>query len=872
MTPERWQQIKEILDRATEIDESAREEFLSSICNGDAELRDEVDSFLFFDEKADEALENPSFSIAAQQDEMVTAVSYQGRQIGNYRIIGELGSGGMGAVFLAERADGNFEQKVALKLIKRGMDSEIVLRRFFNERRILASLEHPNIARLIDGGTTEDGVPYFVMEYVEGKLIIEYADVNELNLEKRLKLFLEVCSAVSFAHQNLVIHRDLKPSNILVTADGTPKLLDFGIAKMLEGGTGKMVTATRQFALTPEYASPEQIRGETLTTATDVYSLGIILYEILTGTRPYETENQSFGDIINTICETIPLRPSLNKNQANRVSAKSLQGDLDNIILKALRKEPERRYASVEQLSTDIDRHLNGLPVSATRDTTRYRLGKFFARNRYVVAAAALIFLTMAIGLVATLYQARIAQREKARAEQRFNDVRRLTNSIMFEMNDKIIESPIRARELLVTRALEYLDKLAQETDSSDEIQSELATAYEKIGEVQAQLFDPGLGRTSEALASHRRALEIRETLYAKDPNNTALGLEVVRSHLFVGDLSTVNGEIAAAVGEYEKAIDLNSKLAALKPDNDDIRLTSARAYARMGQAVLRSGSLGLAERYYDQALEIYQETSDRNPENARAKRGLLVMYSYIGYVKLLMLDLKAAHDFFSRSLETTEKLAAADTANAQYRDDLSNGRFWLGIVLNEEGRYDESLAEYELALELQRSLSEADQANLGIVNGMGDTYVEIGITQTHRKNFPAALAGFRSALGGYSSVLKADTNNQAAKRQVAYTQRNMADTITISGDLKGGYELYQEARSAYKSLIENDDANTEWQNDLATCELKMAENLLRQNRRDEARILLKSSIEMFEKLAAGSSENMRIKRDLEMAKYYIAG
>jgi len=307
MSPERWQKIKKILENALETAPELRSAYLDQICGNDKDLRCEIQKLLEFENSGEDILELNPISAVLQNGN--SAKSQIGRQIGNYKIIGELGAGGMGAVFLTERADGEFSQKAALKLIKRGMDSDAVLRRFFNERQILASLEHPNIARLIDGGTTEDGLPFFVMEYVEGANILDYADANDLDLDERLKLFREVCAAVSFAHQNLVIHRDLKPSNILITNDGKVKLLDFGIAKLLNSDATNQ-TATQMQVFTPEYASPEQIKSEKLTTATDVYSLGVILYELLTGTRPHKTDSKNISEIIKSVCETEPKPPS----------------------------------------------------------------------------------------------------------------------------------------------------------------------------------------------------------------------------------------------------------------------------------------------------------------------------------------------------------------------------------------------------------------------------------------------------------------------------------------------------------------------------------------------------------------------------------
>jgi eukaryotic-like serine/threonine-protein kinase len=500
MSPERWRQIKSILEEALERPADERSVFLAETCASDDELRREVESLLEFDVPDSDFIEDSVFRLTESLLEGA-GQAFIGKRFGKYEIISELGAGGMGAVFLAERADGEFRQKVAVKIIKRGMDSGAIVSRFLNERQILATLDHPNIARLIDGGTTENGLPYFVMEYVEGETILEFAQRRGLSIEQRLDLFREVCAAVSFAHRNLVIHRDLKPSNILVTQDGEPKLLDFGIAKLVKTDISDK-TATQAFAFTPEYASPEQMMGGRLTTATDIYSLGVILYELLTETRPFSFEDKNFGQIVQTVTQTEPPPPSsaakansgkkinaeneIDSTQSINPNSKSLRGDLDNIVLKALKKEPERRYQTVEQFSEDVRRYLKGLPVLARRDTIIYRAEKFARRNPLVVAAAALSFLILVGGSVGVAWQAGIANVERERAERRFGDVRRLANSFIFEIDEEIEKSPVRARELLARRAIEYLDNLAREAEGDMELQSELAAAYEKIGDVQS--------------------------------------------------------------------------------------------------------------------------------------------------------------------------------------------------------------------------------------------------------------------------------------------------------------------------------------------------------------------------------------------------
>ena len=399
---ERWARVKELFEAAVDLDPNQRAAFLEKECGGDEALRSEIESLLKSDEQTGGFIEQPAFAIPRDLFPDNVEEPFVGRQFGAYQVIREIGRGGLGAVYLAARADDEYRKQVAIKVIRRGLDTDDIIRRFRNERQILAQLDHPNIARLIDGGTTDDGLPYFVMEYVNGEPINAYCDANALPTTERLTLFRKVCAAVTYAHQNLVIHRDLKPSNILVTQEGEPKLLDFGIAKLL--GTGdelftQTIPALR--VMTPEYASPEQVKGEKITTTSDVYSLGVLLYELLTGQRPYRLKTRTPEEIARAITEQEPERPSTAVTRADPGSlqspirnSKSLRGDLDNIVLMAMRKEPARRYSSVGQFSEDIRRHLEGLPVVARKDTVRYRSEKFVKRHKVGVAAAALIGLS----------------------------------------------------------------------------------------------------------------------------------------------------------------------------------------------------------------------------------------------------------------------------------------------------------------------------------------------------------------------------------------------------------------------------------------------------------------------------------------------
>jgi eukaryotic-like serine/threonine-protein kinase len=424
MTPERYQQVKELFQSALKHEGSQRKRFLAEACAGDPSLREEVESLLTSHEEAPSFIESSALEIVSKVLPDQPDKQMVGQRIGPYKVIREIAHGGMGAVYLAFRADDEYQKQVAIKLIKRGMDTDSIIRRFRNERQILANLDHPNIARLIDGGTTEDGLTYFIMDHVEGLPIDAYCDAHKLSIAERLKLFCTVCSAVEYAHQHHVIHRDLKPSNIFINIEGVPKLLDFGIAKLLNPEPPfQTVESVGLGPMTPDYASPEQVRGETITPASDVYSLGVLLYELLTGHRPYRIKSRTPQEIERVICEEEPERPSraigcieevLGSDGTSEITItpesvsatrdgqseklrRYLAGDVDKILLMALRKESERRYPSVDRFSEDIRRHLEGQPVIARKDALYYRSTKFIKRNKATFVAVALTAVILVI-------------------------------------------------------------------------------------------------------------------------------------------------------------------------------------------------------------------------------------------------------------------------------------------------------------------------------------------------------------------------------------------------------------------------------------------------------------------------------------------
>jgi eukaryotic-like serine/threonine-protein kinase len=605
---ERRAQIEELFEAALEHSEADRSEWLEAECAGDAELLAEVQALLAAHELADQLFAEPK-------------ESPPGGRLGPYRILRELGRGGMGVVYLAERADGQFQRRVAIKLVGTTDADDPVHQRFLAERQILAGLDHPNIARLLDGGITEDGRPYLALEYVEGLPITTYCDRHRLSIEERLRLFVDVCEAVQHAHQNLVIHRDLKPSNIMVTAAGQVRLLDFGIAKLLNPALSSAASPATRIdlrAMTPEYASPEQVRGDALTTASDIYSLGVLLYEILTGTRPYEIQSTSPAAIAAIVCERDPERPSTRvlrdtggddapadattigspalsaaaarKNSAERLRRR-LRGDLDSIVMMALRKEPGRRYASPSLLAQDIRRHLEGQPVLAHRGSRRYRMRKLLRRHRVAASAAALVFLSLVFGLGSALWQASVADRERAlaerarvAAEQAAEQAEEVTSFLM-GMFEAATGDPVAGGDEVTARDL--LRRGAARADELGQHPEVQARMLDVIGQAHRHL-----GAYEDAQRLLERAVAIRREL------DGPRSLDLASALIHLSWVHRSKSDRAAALALATDALEIRRTV--LPPEHPDIAL----ALYEVGRVTPDPRE---AERLYREAYDLLQ-------------------------------------------------------------------------------------------------------------------------------------------------------------------------------------------------------------------------------------------------------------------------
>jgi len=826
MTPERWKQVEAVFEQAIELPTDQRPAFLQSRCGGDEELRREAQSLLDSHARAGSFIEQRSLFISGDGIDEHAATVTCGQLIGTYRVVREIGRGGMGAVYLAERADEQYQKRVAIKLIKRGMDTDAVLRHFRNERQILASFDHPNIARLLDGGTAGSGLPYFVMEYVEGLPIDAYCETHALPLNERLELFREVCAAVTYAHRHAVIHRDIKPSNILVIDDGAPKLLDFGIAKILQpGGTMEAAaTMTGLRLLTPEYASPEQVQGKPLTTATDVYSLGVVLYQLLTGQKPYRLKTGTPEEISRAITEQEPAKPSTavgrdaalqRPDSAARCPyhPKLLRGDLDNIALKALRKEPERRYPSVEQFSEDIRRHLQARPIRARKDTIHYRTAKFVQRNRVATAAAMLLFVSLVSGIIATTWEAHkaraeeaVAKEQKKRAERRFNDVRHLAHSVLFDYHDAIKDLPgaTRVRERLVKDALVYLDSLASEAEGDPALQRELAAAYDRVGNVRGQAYGASLGDRAGAMDSYLKALRIREALAMANPKDVQSRRELAESHRTIGWQLLDTTEGTQGLEHLRKAVDFDRELTVENPANTDLQYQLSVVQSEFGMALEEHGDLNGALDQLHRALASQEKLLADHPRERKYRRALARTYDAMGRGLDMAGDVAGALEANQKGLALEEVSAAEDPTNGIYQRGLEISYANDGDYRDRSGDKRGALESYRKGISISEQIVAADPLDTGASDDLACEFQRMADLLAALGDDSQALSNYEKSLQIYEKTSAKAPENLWERLQLAISRAGVGKMQSRLGNIASAVEECRKTVSLLEETTEN--------------------------------------------------------------------
>ncbi len=866
MTQDRWRQIQGIFEAASTLEGRDREAYLDASCAEDPLLREEVVSLLRagdeygpFDAMASRFAASLSSSRAEDPE--------AGARIGPYRLLRKIGEGGMGVVYQVERADGQFEQQAALKLVRRGAGASPLLHRFLNERQILARLVHPNIARLYDGGfirpapgEPDDGRPYFVMEYVEGTSIDDYCDAHRLDVNARLELFCHVCDAVGYAHRNLVVHRDLKPSNILVTGGGEVKLLDFGVAKLLETASESDSATLTQIglrAMTPEYASPEQVRRAPITTATDVYALGIILYELLSGHRPYRVETLSPGAMERVICEVEPQLPStmvnrevdtpheeagLTPDEIGRARASSgetlrrrLAGDLDTIVMKALRKEPERRYASAEQFRDDVRRHLQGHPVLARPSTTTYRISKFVRRHRLGAAAAVLIAVSLVTGMIGTTWQARIAadERDHARVEAEKAEQVAAFLEDLFNASDPLTASEterpdtLQLREFLARGAKRVRRDLSAQPAVQARMLNVVGNVYHSLG-----LYD-------EAVPLLEESLRIRRASLGPDHPDVAESLHGLAAALHRKD------EFDASHARFEEALAISAGSAEARD------ASRARVLVDFALLLRDEGDFDEADRLLQEALDIQRERfGNEHIDVATTLMHLGTVFHYRSdldpaesyYLEALALHrklLSEGHPTLAESLLNTgtflREKGNVEAAEPLLQEALSVRRRVLGdehpltvtaiyelaMLFREKKDYAEAASLFSKVIDLDRNLLGPDHHYVGM-----DLY-ELGITLSRMEDYDGAEKAYREALAVVRKTLPYD------HPMTANILNGLGFNFVRKGAPAEGEPMLREALQIFRRQVGDEG----WRTGMAESTLGHA--LLLQGRFEEAEPLL---------------------------------
>lgn len=821
MSEQLQQQANVILNQALDLPADQRIQFVAQACQLNPALHKLVSSLLRHLDQLDDFLESPAH---LPDLEAPAPVPQAGDIIGNWCVIRELGRGGMGLIFLVERSDGAVKQTAALKIVSDAVTSEALLQRFHSERQILANLNHPDIARLIDAGSTTDGRPYFVMEYMNGVAIDQYCAVMKLNLHQRIHLFARVCQAVHYAHQHLIIHRDLKPANILVAADGSLKLLDFGIAKLLDHDAAEQDSGAASWLLTPMYASPEQLAGQVLSISTDVYSLGVILYGLLTGKMPYHFDSGSLPEILHQLTKHVATRPSevVTKNgvradatsselasdevlQVGRKLARQLRGDLDNILLKAINKLPESRYASADDFRQDLQRYLSHQPIQATPPSWHYRLRKMLQRYPWVVAASTVTALSLVVGTGLALWQAREATKAQAVAEFRFDQTRQLARSMLFEINDSLEKGPTIAREKLLATALQYLKQLAADQNLQPDLKRDVASAYERIGDIVGNQTVDNLGRTKEAERYYQEALKLRlsnshaATMHLDDLK----GLLAIHHRL--GDIAWAQGRAQDAQQNYQAAITDAKQIFDRTPTPAaELEWLSRRRY---GAAILYTrgqanvGQLSQAIKAFSQLKLDLETFMQRHQGNSDALKVLVPVLSQLVDLYRVTGDLPAANQTSLLSLAQAEKKLQENVDDPRWRRQLTVTQRQIGDILIEQGQYAEGFKQLRLALAIRQSIAEKDAGNERAARDVAIAHSALADALEATQDYAGAQAEFQIALDRYVVQARSNPNNAALQAGLLELQLALANTQYLQGKFAAASFSLAELRNRLADL-----------------------------------------------------------------------
>ena len=853
MNAERWQAIGELFEQALPLPAGERTALLDDACGVDEELRREVTSLLashnagggFLQHRIEKAL-------ASFYDTSVSGT--QPVRVGPYRLIRELGRGGMGTVFLAERDDDEYYAQVAVKLVRPGMDTEFILARFRRERQTLARLQHPNISRLLDGGTTENGLPYFVMEYIDGPWLTAFAADRRMPVDDRLRMFLDVCSAVDYAHRNFIIHRDLKPGNILVDPDGVPKLVDFGICKLLRAGA-IAATDSAVAPMTPDYASPEQVRGDAVTPLSDIYSLGAVLYELLTGTCP-----RRYGRLTRVAIEQmsragIALPSTVAGDQA---IARQLKGDLDSILMRALETEPERRYQGAAQLAEDLRRYLHDEPVHAQLQTVRYRAFKFVRRHRGHVLAAAAVLVTLTAGLAVSIHE---AQRASSRQQQ----VRMMADKLVFDVHDAVRDLPgsTKARAVIVQTALHYLDASVNSVHGDGVAEKELGKAYRRLGDVQGNLRGANLGDSSGALARYRQAITLLDDAIRRAPGDLDAATERLVLYNRIGTLHAFTGQLRDAVQTMEDGIRFGR--AYTESSDAEVRMALSALYLDCGDAKRNMNDYAAALRDSSDALNLSRRVAAERPADPATRSSLANAYAAVGMAESGLNQLEPALAHLRQGIAEMEKLVASDPRNVSWNRDLMLAYGHEADVLGNPGLHNlgdraGALQAYRKAAAIGKTLYETDRADQRAAADYGIVLTRVE-TMMDDRDPRAKLAVQKESSRVLEDAAKINPDNVALRIYLALVNQHLGDSYTIAADIEAAHQAYLSSAAIASSALKSGHASLHIL--LIQSNQRLALNAVARGRRAEALEYAANALRAGENPPTGSGPLRALPRGL---------
>jgi hypothetical protein len=846
-----WGRLQDHLDEICTLDEDSRRLILDQRCNGDDRLRAEAERMVraFDSERAAnvEARAAPS-----------------GRRFGAWQTTRLLARGGMGEVWLARRADGQHEQQTALKILSPYLAAPDSVHRFRRERELLARLEHPNIARLLDGGMSSQGEPYLVMEYVEGVRVDRYCDQQHLSIRERLQLFLKVCAAVNAAHQYLVVHRDLKPGNILVTGDGEPKLLDFGIGKLIDAETGLEQTATANLFLTPMYASPEILLGQPATVASDIYSLGVLLYELLAGRRPFDASKLSPAALIEAVTQKDAPPPSA---VAAPIHAATLGGDLDAIALKALAKNPEERYASAAQLAEDIQRYLNGQPVTAVRATWTYVARKFIRRNRLAVGLAALTLLGVALGVGSTVAQKRVAQR-------RFDEVRRLAHYVLFDLYDDVsnLSASTRVRADMANRATEYLNTLSREAKNDRGLRLELAEGYLRLGDIQGNMFRTNLGDTRAALGTYQKGLDLLDPLQ-DDPGAVRVRTLIEVHRAQATDANSGNRE---AFHRLHEAVENFEKVAGNPPSvEDDYQL--GQAYSILGGLEQQQGGWvsmsGMNGTDFDRAETFLRRAVELQPSNPDYAYSLAELLDRRAQSSASLAPQRAT-DYDQQAVKILNAVREPYRGYPSFRLLLGRVHSVLLFAYGQLNQLDAAAEQGSLAEQIYLPLAAASPEDHDLRYRLAVLRRLIGSNDAYGKRWNASADEFAKGIADYDILLQSGPNSQYQGYRAELRMR-MADDLWEAGRHPEAEAAAKAGLAEFRELTGSPDAKFPLLRQAARYllftevkDLRNPKEALELSERGQS--ISSDPFQLYELLAAAYSENHRYREAVDSIRQAI--